>query len=166
MLIYLQPNIHKQNHGIYWQLQRPKHCTHWVHGFSLAVFDEADTSRPLWRRCGGKETLQLATWDLSLGMLGCALLHLWQRNSIVNNFSSFIFTAPCLSISSIASVESRKKAVLKEFQCFLFFKGAESKSWLITWRCSCLIEGTCKMAKTENEVTMPKLTETRKEYEK
>ena len=79
-------------------------------------------------------------------MFGCALLHLWQRNSIESRLlPSFIMAFPFLFTSSMTSTESRKKAVLNEFQCFLFLRWTELKSWLITWRWSCLIEGACKI---------------------
>jgi len=104
-----------------------------------------DTNLFFCRRCEGKEDLQFAMWDFSFGMLGCALLHLWHRSSIASIFSSLLAVAdPCCSISSMTSTESRKNGVVKEFQCFLFFKLVESKSWLIMWRCSCRIDGTCK----------------------
>lgn len=104
---------------------------------------QAKTSLPCWRSEEGKEALQLAIWDLSLGIFGCALLQRWQRNSIDNSFSSsFNVAFPIFSISSITSAESRKNTVLNEFQCFLFLKCKELKSWLITWRCSCRIDGT------------------------
>lgn len=106
-----------------------------------------ETKRPFWWRWGGKGALQLIKCDFRRGMLGWALLHLWQRNSMDNSFSSsFRVAFPKLPTSSITSTESRKYSVLKVFQCFLFFRCFESKSWLITCRCSCLIDGICKAA--------------------
>ena len=148
--------IHNKTKALYQLLQSPKkRCTksaswdiswgfmRYFLRFHPTLSDAADTSRPLWRRWVGRGALQLAMWDFSLGILGCALRHLWQRNSIFSKLSSSITVAtPCFSISLIASAESRKNKVLKEFQCFLFFKCAESKSWLMTWRCSCCIDGT------------------------
>lgn len=81
--------------------------------------------------------------NFNLGMVGWALLHRLHRNSIdIRLSSSFSIAFPSLLSSSSTSTESRKKAVLKEFQCFLFFKCAELKSWLITCRCSCRIDGS------------------------
>lgn len=108
---------------------------------SLSV---ANNRRPFWSREAGKGARQLPMCDLRRGMFGCALLHRWQRNSIDKMSSSFNVARPNLSISSITSTESRKKALLKEFQCFLFLRCFESKSWLITWRCNCRIDGACK----------------------
>lgn len=98
----------------------------------------------------------MAMWDFSFGMFGWALLHLWHRSSIASTFSSLLVVVdPFCSISSITSTESRKNDVVKEFQCFLFFKLAELKSWLMMWRCNCRIDGTCnkkKHVKLSNEV--------------
>lgn len=119
---------------------RKVYQTYWL-GSSLS---EANNRRSFWSRGAGKGARQLLICNLSRGMLGCALLHLWQRNSIDKMSSSFNVARANLSISSITSTELRKKAVLKEFQCFLFLRYFELKSWLITWRCNCRIDGTCK----------------------
>lgn len=112
--------------------------------YSNYVFG-ASTKWPFSRRAWGKGAWQMLICDFSLGILGCALLHRWHRNSIDNwESSSFIVAFPWFLISSITSTESRKKAVLKEFQCFLFLRWLELKSWLMTCKCNCLIEGACK----------------------
>uniref|UniRef100_A0A7C9AMT9 Uncharacterized protein n=1 Tax=Opuntia streptacantha TaxID=393608 RepID=A0A7C9AMT9_OPUST len=98
--------------------------------------------RPFSRSEAGKGALQALMCNFKRGMLGCALLHRWHRNSFNRRLSSFMDALPHLSNSSITSTESRKNSVLKEFQCFLCFNCCESKSWLITWRCNCLIDGT------------------------
>jgi hypothetical protein len=61
--------------------------------------------------------------------------------------SLLVVDDPCCSISSMTSTESRKNEVVKEFQCLLFLKLGELKSWLMMWRCNCLIDGTCKKTK-------------------
>lgn len=118
----------------------------WWHTYaSMLTLHGVSTRRPFWSRVLGKEARQFVTCDFNRGMLGWALLHRWHRNSMDNMLSSsFRIAFPLLLTSSITSTESRKKAVLKEFQCFLFFKCVESKSWLITCRCSCRIDGSCK----------------------
>lgn len=104
----------------------------------------AVTRRPFSTRLAGNGAWQLVMCDFKRGILGCALLHRWQRNSIDNTLSSSSSLAfPQPLISSITSTESRKKAVVNEFQCFLFFRCFELKSWLITCRWSCRIDGVC-----------------------
>lgn len=98
--------------------------------------------RPLSRSEAWKGAWHVIMCDFKRGMLGCALLQRWHRNSFDRRLSSFMDALPYFSSSSITSTESRKNSVLKEFQCFLCFKCCESKSWLITWRCNCLIDGT------------------------
>lgn len=124
--------------------QKPSMDAYWV----VPSFFGASTRRPFWSRGAGKGAWHWAIWDLRRGMLGCALRHRWQRNSIVKSLSSSKVTCPCLSISSITSTESRKKGELKEFQCFLFLRCSELKSWLITWRCNCRIDGHCNKRKS------------------
>lgn len=100
-------------------------------------------TKPFLSKLAGNGALHLLMWDFNLGKLGWALLHRWHRNSFDNSFSSsFSIASPWLLTSSITSTESRKKAVLKEFQCFLCFKYVESKSWLMTCRWSRLIDGS------------------------
>lgn len=99
--------------------------------------------------CWGRSlrgVLQERRWDLRRGMFGCAVWQRWHRSSIFKNLSSTSglhgFTLPQFSTSANISCESRKKSVVKEFQCFLFFRHGESRSWLITCMCNCCIEGT------------------------
>ena len=81
-----------------------------------------------------------------LGMFGCMLRHRWHRSSSLSKlFSSpHGLTLPVFFSSSITPLESRKNAVVKEFQCFLFFMQGESKSWLTICMWSCLIDGSCR----------------------
>lgn len=125
----------------------------------MSALHGASTRRPLWSKAGGKGARQLLICDFSRGMLGCALLHRWQRNSIDIWLSSSLSVAfPLLLTSSIASTESKKKAVLNVFQCFLFFKCFESKSWLITCRWSCRIDGAC-IEERQSEMPFKKLND-------
>ena len=80
----------------------------------------------------------------NLGIFGCTHRHLWHRSSNFIKLSSSPqgVTLPVLFSSSITPSESRKKVVVKEFQCFLFFMQGESKSWLTICMWSCLIDGS------------------------
>ena len=127
-------------------------CIH-IHIEAVAEIGIATTSRPLLKRCSGKAAWQPATCALSLGMLGCALRQRWQRSSATKSRSSPREATPTFSTSASTSTESQKNAVVNEFQCFLFFKCSESKSWLMTWRWSCRIDGTLK--KLQNIDTVP-----------
>jgi len=62
-------------------------------------------------------------WDLSFRMFRWALLHMCHLSSITRT-SGLVDH----STSSMTSAELRKSAVVKEFQCFLFFKLGELKS--------------------------------------
>lgn len=123
--------------------------------YGLALFLGASTRQPFSSRLLGKGARQLLICDFNLGMLGCALLHRWHRNSIDNKLSSsFNVALPWLMISSSTSTELQKNAVLKEFQCFLFLRCLELKSWLITCRCSWRIDGACKK-RVPNDLRKP-----------
>ena len=136
-----------QNHLAHIYMQQNSNHTHWlVHSYGTVLeLLAAVTRRPFWSRVFGKEAWHLLMCNFNLGMVGWALLHRLHRNSIDIRFSSsFSIAFPSLLTSSSTSTESRKKQVLKEFQCFLFFKCAELKSWLTTCRWSCRIEGSWK----------------------
>lgn len=115
-------------------------CT--IYEFNFVLFGPC-TRQPFSSKMIGKEAWQSFMCDFKRGMLGCALLQRWHRSSLARIPSSCIDAFPKFSTSLITSITSRKNSVLKEFQCFLCFKHCELKSWLITWRCNCLIDGTC-----------------------
>lgn len=94
------------------------------------------TRRPFCSRAAGNMARQELICDLMRGMLGCAL---WHLNSIDRKLSSlFDMTLPYSLISCITFTGSQKNGALNAFQCFLFLRCFESKSWL------CHIQGAYK----------------------
>ena len=70
-------------------------------------------------------------WLFSCGMFFCTAPHRWQRSSLFSQRSACsrsMLSRPLPRSSSITGASSKKKGVVKLFQCFLFFSLSESKS--------------------------------------
>lgn len=70
-------------------------------------------------------------WPFKAGMFFIVLLQIWHCKSCFSMLSALavlICNFPCCCNCALASPTSMKKVLVKEFQCFLCFRAAESKS--------------------------------------